>query len=104
MKIIVILIYFILNAFLLILAFRMDINDLKFLVKMARYIPYFRYIASINLVMILMVILMHYIEVRNLVKKHKTTEQDLVNVKSRLYDLEVEKKEMIKKSTQDKLL
>jgi hypothetical protein len=104
LKTIVILIYFILNAFLLILAFQMDINDLKFLVRVARYIPYFRYIASANMLLIIIVISMHYIQLRKLIRRNREAEQEVVNIKSRLFDMENEKKEMIKKSTQGKML
>jgi hypothetical protein len=103
-KITIILIYFILNAFLLILAFKMNIDDLKFLVRMARYIPYFRYIASANMLLIIMVITMNYMELRKLNKMHKSAEQEVKHIKSKLYDMEEEKKELIKKRSQEKLL
>jgi hypothetical protein len=102
-KIAIILVYFILNAFLLILAFQMNIDDLKFLVRMARYIPFFRYIASANMLLIILVISMNYIELRKLNKKKKTAEAEVLSVKSKLFDMEEEKKEMIKKYSQGKL-
>ena len=98
------MVYFILNAFLLILAFQMDIDDLKFLVRMARYIPYFRYVASANMLLIILVITMNYLELKKLNKKHKSAEQEVLNIKSKLFDMEVEKREMIKRHSQDKLL
>lgn len=103
-KITIILVYFILNAFLLILAFQMDIDDLKFLVRMARYIPYFRYVASANMLLIILVITMNYLELKKLNKKHKSAEQEVLNIKSKLFDMEEEKREMIKRRSQDKLL
>lgn len=103
-KITIILFYFILNAFLLILAYQMDIDDLKFLVRMARYIPYFRYVASANMLLIILVITMNYLELKKLNKKHKSAEREVLNIKSKLFDMEEEKREMIKRHSQDKLL
>jgi len=96
-KFTIILFYFILNAFLLILAFQMNVDDLKFLVRMARYIPYFRYIASANMLLIILVISMNYLELKKLNKKHKSAEQEVINIKSKLFDMEEEKREMIKR-------
>ncbi|MBS0000647.1 MAG: hypothetical protein KFF73_16825 [Cyclobacteriaceae bacterium] len=93
----IILVYFILNGLLLILSFQMNVDDLKFLVRMARYIPYFRYIASANMLLIIIVITMNYLELKKLHKRNKAAEREVVNIKSRLYDLEEEKKGMIKK-------
>lgn len=82
----------------------MDIDDLKFLVRMARYIPYFRYVASANMLLIILVITMNYLELKKLNKKHKSAEQEVLNIKSKLFDMEEEKREMIKRRSQDKLL
>jgi hypothetical protein len=71
---------------------------------MARYIPYFRYIASANMVLILIVLSMHYIQLRKLISKNKAAEEEVVSIKSRLYDMQVEKEEIIRKSTQEKEL
>jgi DNA integrity scanning protein DisA with diadenylate cyclase activity len=97
----IILVYFILNGLLLILSFQMNVDDLKYLVKMARYIPYFRYIASANMLLIIIVITMYYLELKKLHKRNKAAEREVVTIKSRLYDLEEEKKGMIKKYDQE---
>lgn len=102
-KIAIILVYFILNAFLLVFAFQMNIDDLKFLVRMARYIPYFRYIASANMLLIILVITMNYIEMRKLSKRNRIVEQEVINIKSKLYDMEEQKKEMSKNHSQENL-
>jgi hypothetical protein len=97
----IILVYFILNGLLLILSFQMNVDDLKFLVRMARYIPYFRYIASANMLLIIIVLTMYYFELKKLNKRNKAAEQEVINIKSRLYDLEEEKKGTIKKYDQE---
>ena len=98
----VIVVYFILNAFLMILSFQMNIDDLKFLVKMARYIPYFRYIASANILLIIIVLSMYYLEIRKLKKINKNTAQKVDKIKSRLFDLEEDKKSYIRQESEDK--
>jgi hypothetical protein len=100
-KIFIILVFFILNGLLLILSFQMNVDDLKLLVRMARYIPYFRYVASANMVLIIIVLAMYYFELKKLRKKNLAAEKEVVNIKSRLYDLEEEKKGMIKKYDQE---
>ena len=95
-----IILYFILNGLLLILAFRMNVDDLKFLVRMARYIPYFRYIASANLLLIFIILIMHYYELKKMRKRTKNAEEEVKNIKSKLYDMEEEKKGMIRKYEQ----
>ncbi len=98
----VVVIYFVLNALLLILSFKMNIDDLKFLVKMARYIPYFRYIASANILLITIILSMYYLEIRRLKIINRSSEQKVDKIKSRLYDLEEEKKLYIKQEPEDK--
>lgn len=100
-KITIILIYFILNAFLLILAFQMNIDDLKFLVRMARYIPYFRYIASANMLLIIAVIAMNYLELKKLSNMHKSAEEEVKHIKSKLYDMEEEKRELKRRPSKE---
>lgn len=96
-KIAIILVYFFLNAFLLILAFQMNIDDLKFLVRMARYIPYFRYIASANMLLIITVIAMNYLELKKLSNMHKSAQEEVKHIKSKLNDMEEEKRELLRR-------
>lgn len=96
-KIAIILVCFFLNAFLLILAFQMNIDDLKFLVRMARYIPYFRYIASANMLLIITVIAMNYLELKKLSNLHKSAEEEVKHIQSKLNDMEEEKREFLQR-------
>jgi hypothetical protein len=97
----IILLYFILNGLLLVLAFQINVDDLKLLVRMARYIPYFRYVASANMLLIIIVLSMYYFEIKKLNRRKKAAEQEVLNIKSKLYDMGEEKREVGKKSDQE---
>ncbi len=87
---IIILIYFILNLILLVIAFSMNLDDLQRLVKIARYIPYMRYVATANIVLFTIILIMFYSELQTVQNKHKKAREEVLKIKSRLYDIKEE--------------
>jgi hypothetical protein len=83
------------------MAFQMNIDDLKFLVRMARYIPYFRYIATANMLLIITVIAMNYLELKKLSNMHKSAAEEVKHIKSKLNDMEEEKRELLRKRSKE---
>ncbi len=85
---ILILVFLVLNLVFLIIAFQMNIDDLKFLVKMARYIPYMRYLALTNILLFIGIIFLYYLEINQLKKSKTRAEDEAASMKARLYDIE----------------
>lgn len=97
----IILIYFILNLILLLIAFQMNLDDLQRLVKIARYIPYMRYVALANIVLFTVILIMFYVELRNAHTKQRKAEDEVLKIKSKLFDLTGEKSEEAGKDKED---
>lgn len=93
-KYIIIAAYFVVNLILLIISFRMNIDDLRFSIKVARYIPYMKYIIILNIIMIVSILIMFYYEILKIKNNYKTHGEELARIKSKLYDIEERKGSM----------
>lgn len=90
-KYIVIAAYFIINLILFIISLRMNIDDLRFSIKVARYIPYMKYIVLLNIILVMGILIMFYYEILKIKNNYKVHGEELARVKSKLYDIEEEK-------------
>ena len=97
----IIMVYFILNLILLLIAFQMNLDDLQRLVKIARYIPYMRYVALANIVLFTVILIMFYVELRNAHAKQKKAEDEVVKIKSKLFDQTDQKGDEIGKKKEE---
>lgn len=85
-KYIMITSFFVANIILLIISFRMNIDDLKFSIRVARYIPYIRYIVLLNILLVVSILTMYYLEANKIKKNHEANQEELARMKSKLYD------------------
>jgi uncharacterized membrane protein (UPF0182 family) len=90
-KYIIITAFFVVNFILLIISFRMNIDDLRFSIKIARYIPYMKYIVLLNIILVVSILTMFYSEILKIKNNNKANEEELVRIKSKLYDIEKKK-------------
>ena len=92
-----IILFFVFNLSLLISSWIIDTNDLKHMVKMARYISYMKYVVIINMVLFTIIIAMYYAEIKKLKKNNEQSENDMIRIKSTLYDIEKNKSDYVQK-------
>ena len=82
----IIILFFIFNLALLITSLLMDPNDLKQMVKLARYLSYMKYVVIINMILFSIILSIYYYEIRKLRKINKEFEEHNIRLKSDLYD------------------
>ena len=90
-KYIIIASYFVVNLLLLVISFRMNIEDLRFSIKVARYIPYMKYIIFLNIILVVSILIMFYSEIQKIKNNSKANGEELTKIKSKLYDIEEKK-------------
>ena len=91
----IIILFFIFNLVLLIISLFMDANDLKQMVKMARYISYMKYVVIINMILFSVILSMYYYEIRKLRRISKEFEKHNPRSKSDLFDATKNKSDII---------
>ncbi len=94
-KLIFIGIYFLFNLIILIVSFRLSLNNIRFLVDVSKLIPYAKYVAMLGMILFLTLILIHYIELRRTKNELNKSIKEVHVLKSRLYDLEEKEKKNI---------
>ena len=87
-KLILIGTYFIFNLVILIVSFRLSLNNIRFLVDVSKLIPYAKYVASLGMLLFLILVIIHYFEVKKIKNELNKNIQEVHLLKSRLYDLE----------------
>ena len=101
-KLIFIGLYFIFNLVIMIVSFRLSLNNIKFLVDVSKMIPYAKYVASLGMIFFFGLIIIHYIELRKVKKELNKNVKEVHVLKSRLYDMdEKEKTTGLKKEESD---
>jgi hypothetical protein len=83
---VIITLFFVFNVALLIAASFLDANDLKQMVKVARYIAYMKYVVIINMILFTVILSMYFYEIKKLRKVSKEFEADNIRLKSDLND------------------
>lgn len=91
-KLILIGIYLIYNLLALFISFRMNLDNLRFLVNISKMIPYMRYIALLGFILFVGLIFVQYLELNRVKKELKKNIQEIHVLKSRLYDIEEKEK------------
>jgi len=94
---IIITLFFVFNLSLLITSLLMDANDLKQMVKMARYLSYMKYVVIINMVLFIIILMMYYYEIKKLRKISRQFDEDNNRLKSVLNDVEKDKSDLVQK-------
>jgi hypothetical protein len=82
----IITLFFVFNLALLITSLLMETNDLKQMVKMARYISYMKYVVIINMILLSIILFMYYYEIKKLKRINKEFEEKTIGLKSDLYE------------------
>ncbi len=96
-KLIFIGIYFLFNLVILIVSFRLSLDNIRFLVDVSKLIPYAKYIASLGMLLFFILLLLQYIEIKGVKKDLKKHMGEVHVLKSKMYDME----EQHKKSAQE---
>lgn len=91
-KLIFIGVYFIFNLVILIVSFRLSLDNIRFLVDVSKLIPYAKYIASLGMVLFLGMIIIQYIEVRKVRNELNKNVKEVHLLKSKLYDMDEKEK------------
>ncbi len=100
-KLIFIGIYFLFNLIILIVSFRLSLNNIRFLVDVSKMIPYAKYVALLGMILFFILILIHYIELRRTKTELNKNIKEVHVLKSRLYDLEEKDKKNIQQPESD---
>lgn len=81
-----ILLFFHVSAF--IYAYRIDELDILQLASHTEYIPFFKYMAFIGVVMVGLDVTWSFLDWRNTARENKELKEENTNLKARLYDME----------------
>lgn len=85
-------VYFIFNLVIMIVSFRLSLNNIKFLVDASKMIPYAKYVASLGMLLFFGLLLIHYIEMRKVRKELNKNVKEVHELKSKLYDMDEKEK------------
>jgi len=75
-------IFFIINVSILIRSFLINANDIREMVKMARYIAYMKYVIILNIALFSVIISLYYFQIKKLRKDQKAMHQENKKSKS----------------------
>lgn len=90
-----ILLFFVFNLTMLIRSFLIDSNDIREMVKMARYISYIKYVVIVNMILFTSIITIYYYEITGLKKDIRKAKKENKGLKSDLYEIDQERSNII---------
>jgi len=85
-------VYFIFNLVIMIVSFRLSLNNIRFLVDASKMIPYAKYVASLGMLLFFGLLIIHYIEIRKVRKELNKNVKEVHVLKSKLYDMDEKEK------------
>jgi hypothetical protein len=80
---------------MLIRSFLIDSNDIREMVKMARYISYIKYVVIINMVLFTSIVTIYYYHISKLKKDIRKAEKENKGLKTDLYKIDKERSNII---------